>query len=481
VRILVTGATGLIGRALVPVLQRDHHSIIVWSRSAARARGRLGADIEALDGTLGQDALVRALRRVDAVVNLAGEPLMPGRWSAARRQRIWDSRVRFTSDLVRAIEAAPARPRVLVSSSAVGYYGDRGSDELTEESAPGRGFLAELCQEWEAAARAAEPLGLRVVALRTGVVLGRDGGALAAMLPGFRLGAGGAFGSGRQFVPWIHLHDLVAIVAAAIADDRIRGPVNGVAPEPVTSRQFAACLGRSLGRPAVIPMPAAALRLVFGEVASVLLRSQRVEPSVLKQLGFRFVFPMVTGALADIIGGPAVEITRLRHPIEDHGSASGRRYLNQREPIYDLRMRTVASAPLEETFAFFSKAENLGLLTPAAMRFSVHGTVPAIAENTAIDYRLRVGPVPVTWRSRIVDWVPGVRFVDYQEKGPYRSWWHEHRFEAQGNRTVMEDRVSYAPPLGLVGRLINRLFIVPTLRRIFRYRADVIRLRFGGA
>jgi ligand-binding SRPBCC domain-containing protein len=142
-------------------------------------------------------------------------------------------------------------------------------------------------------------------------------------------------------------------------------------------------------------------------------------------------------------------------------------------------MTTTVKAPLDETFAFFSKAENLGLLTPASMKFSVEGLPPAIGENTAIDYRLRVGPIPITWRSRVVNWMPGSRFADFQEAGPYRAWWHEHSFRAAGASTVMQDRVCYAPPLGALGRLAGTLFIEPTLRRIFRYRADVIRLRFG--
>jgi uncharacterized protein (TIGR01777 family) len=480
-RIFITGATGFIGRALVPALRREGHDISVWARSVSRARGRLGAEIEPVDAAGGRTALIEAVGRADAVINLAGEPLMPARWTARRKAALRASRIGLTGDLVAAIEAAPSRPRVLISSSAVGYYGDRGDEPLVESSTPGKGFLSEICQDWEAAAHQATRLGVRVALIRTGVVLGRDGGALASMRPPFELGLGGPFGSGRQYLPWIHLHDLVAVIANALTDDRYVGPINGVAPGAVTVRDFVRALGRSLGRPAMLPMPAVLLRLLFGEAASTLLASQRVEPAALDTLGFRFAFPLVTGALADVTGGPAVEVRPLVSPVSDHGSAAGRRYLDRRPPVYDLRTRTVVGAPLDETFAFFSKAENLGLLTPAAMRFSVVTPVPAIADDVAIEYRLRIGPIPITWRSRIVNWAVGARFVDYQEAGPYRSWWHEHRFRAEGPVTVMEDRVSYAPPFGPVGRLANRFFIVPTLRRIFRYRADVIRLRFGTA
>jgi uncharacterized protein (TIGR01777 family) len=478
-RVLVTGATGFIGRALVPVLQREGHTVVAWARSEARARARLGADIETVHAASGIDGLTSALERCDAVINLAGEPLLGGRWTAARRAKLGRSRVHFTAQIVRAIAAARQRPRVLVSGSAVGYYGDRADEVLDEDAARGIGFLPDLCRGWEAAARAAEDLGVRVVMVRTGVALGRDGGALAQMLPPFKLGLGGPIGHGRQYLPWIHLHDLVAVIAAALVDDRMRGPINGVGPDPVSSRDFAKALGRALGRPAVLPTPVLALRLLFGQASEVMLASQRVVPAALRHLGFPFAFPTLDGALADVLGGVPVAVGPLSGPIDAGASEAGREYLDTRRPTRELRMTTTVRAPLNETFAFFSKAGNLGLLTPASMKFSLEGSPPVIRENTTIDYRLRIGPVPIIWRSRIVNWMPGSRFADFQERGPYRSWWHEHSFRAAGRSTVMEDRVCYAPPLGVMGRLAGALFIEPTLRRIFRYRADVIRLRFG--
>jgi uncharacterized protein (TIGR01777 family) len=480
-RVLVTGGTGFIGRALIPLLRREGHSVTVWARSEHRARGRLGAEVEIVDANGGLTSLIAALEDSDAVVNLAGEPIMGGRWTPERRAILRDSRVGLTDQLVTAMAVASKRPRVLISGSAVGYYGERGDERLTEYSSPGRGFLAGLCEDWEAAALRAEALGLRVVLLRTGVVLGRDGGALAEMLPPFSLGLGGPIGSGRQFLPWIHLYDLARVIAAALADDRFRGPVNGVAPEPVTSRAFAKALGRTLRRPAVLPTPVLALRAVFGEAASVLVDSQRVDPAALKELGFSFAFSTLDSALADILGGSAVSVDRASRAIGSGDTGASRRYLETRRPRYELRTSTLVAAPLNEAFAFFSKAENLGMLTPAAMNFSIHGRAPAIGEDATISYRLRVGLLPIEWRSRIVSWMPGSRFVDLQEQGPYSSWWHEHSFRAVGATTLMEDRVCYAPPLGVLGRLVNDMFIVPRLRRIFQYRADVIRLRFGAS
>jgi uncharacterized protein (TIGR01777 family) len=470
VRVLVTGATGFVGRALIPLLQREGHSVLAWVRSEASARSLLGADVELIPTAKDVGALVTTTERCDAVVNLAGAPLLGGRWTRTRRQVLEDSRVQVTSGLVQAIGKARTRPRVLISGSAVGYYGDRDDESLTEASSAGADYLAGLCGRWEDAAQQAEALGVRVVRLRTGVVLGREGGAIAQMRLPFALGLGGPIGSGRQYFPWVHLHDLVNIVARALTDQRYRGPINGVAPEHATSRAFAQAFGHALHRPALLPVPALALRAIFGESAIMLLASQRVAPRTLEQLGFGFAFPNLDAALRDIAGSDAVTISAARSRRRDIRAAR-----------YELRTRTVVDAPLQQTFAFFSDAANLGLITPAAMKFTIQGAVPAITTGAEINYRLRIGPLPMRWRTRIVAWEPSRRFVDCQEAGPYRLWWHEHRFDADGTLTVIEDRVYYAPPFGILGRLAHRLFISGMLKRIFQYRHDVIRLRFGTA
>ena len=300
-RVLMTGATGFIGRSLVARLQRDRHNVVAWARSEPRARRLLGADVEVVSSDRPLEALVATLRGCDAIVNLAGEPLIGRRWSASRRAALEASRIGVTDHLVRALAAAQPRPGTLVSGSAVGIYGDRGDELLTEQSAPGDDFLAQLCQRWERAASGAETHDVRVVRLRTAVVFGKGGGALAQMLPPFKIGVGGPIGSGRQYVPWIHLHDLVNIIVTALADDRYRGPINGVAPEQVTNRTFARTLGRALHRPAVLPLPGAAVKAIFGQAATVLLSSQRVEPRQLTMLRFSFGFPTLAAALADIV------------------------------------------------------------------------------------------------------------------------------------------------------------------------------------
>ena len=301
-RVLVTGATGFIGRALVRRLQQDRHALVAWVRSPERARPQLGAEVELRSFGDGPDALARALADVDAVVNLAGEPIFGGRWTAARRARMVDSRVAATGELVAALAALPRRPGVLVSASAVGYYGDRGDEVLHEESAPGHDFLADLCQRWEAAARGAERLGVRVVLPRIGIVLGPGGGALQSMLPAFRAGLGGPMGSGRQWVAWIHLHDLVEVLVTAVGDERVAGPLNATAPEPVTNADLSQELGRALHRPVFLRAPGFGLRLLLGEAAGALLGGQRAEPARLRALGLQWRFPTLAAALADILG-----------------------------------------------------------------------------------------------------------------------------------------------------------------------------------
>jgi hypothetical protein len=253
-----------------------------------------------------------------------------------------------------------------------------------------------------------------------------------------------------------------------LIDKRYQGAVNGVAPEAVTSREFSRTLGQALNRPAVLPVPALALKAILGEAAIVLLGSLRVEPHALTRKDFTWDFPTLVDALDDIVHERAAAIVNRDTARGDATDAS-----------YELRSKAVVNAPIDETFAFFSKAENLGLLTPAAMKFSIDGVAPTLQTGTTIDYQIALGPVRMRWRTRIEQWEPGHAFVDVQDAGPYRFWRHQHTFHGDGPRTVMEDVVWYVPPLGPLGRIAHRLFIASALRRIFQYRNDVIRLRFG--
>jgi hypothetical protein len=295
--VLVTGATGLVGRRLVVRLLRAGVTVRALSRSPARAG--LPAEVE-VHGWDGRDAPARALAGTRALVHLAGEPVFGGWLSAERKRRIRDSRVLSTRSLAEALAALPAsdRPEALVCASAVGYYGSRGDEVIDEGEPPGDGFLAGVCIDWEQAAARAEHAGVRSVSLRIGIVLAAEGGALAAMRLPFSLGLGARLGDGRQWMPWIHVDDVVGLAIAAIDGKVYRGPVNAVAPNPVTNRDFTAALARALGRPAFLRAPSAALRLLGEDVAGELLASRRVAPRAAHDQGFAFAHPELPGALA---------------------------------------------------------------------------------------------------------------------------------------------------------------------------------------
>jgi uncharacterized protein (TIGR01777 family) len=295
--VFVTGATGLIGRAVVGALLERGHAVTALSRSGGAA-SRLPTGARAVEGDpTAAGRWEDALARCDACVHLAGEPVA-GRWTAGKKRRIRESRVRSTERVAAVIRAGG--PEVLVSGSAVGIYGDRGDEVLDESSAPGEGFLAEVCRAWEAAAAPAAARA-RVVLLRTGIVLSPDGGALPSMVRPFRLLAGGPLGRGDFWQPWIHLADEVGLVLLALEDARVRGPLGASAPEPARNRDLARAIGAALHRPALLPTPAAALRLVLGELADVVLSSQRMVPRKALELGYHFRFPTVEGALKALL------------------------------------------------------------------------------------------------------------------------------------------------------------------------------------
>ena len=290
--IAVTGATGLIGSALVARLRATGHVVRRLVRSGRDAQaGDVSWNPEA--GTLDPSALAGC----DAIIHLAGAPVAE-RWTASHKRDIRDSRVKGTALLAKAVAAMAVKPRVVLSGSATGYYGDRGDEQLDERSAPGTGFLADVARAWEGAAEPIAQAGVRLVLLRTGVVLSPDGGALGKMLPPFRMGLGGPMGSGRQWISWISLNDQVRAIEHALATDGLRGPVNLVSPNPMTNAMFATTLGRVLRRPALMPLPAFALELMFGEMAeATVLAGQRVVPQALGGAGFQCAEPTLEGAL----------------------------------------------------------------------------------------------------------------------------------------------------------------------------------------
>jgi uncharacterized protein (TIGR01777 family) len=283
------------------MLHQAGHTVRALSRDSVAAKQRVPHLKEVFPwNPLQELPPLQAFEGCDAVINLAGESIA-GRWTAPKKQLIRDSRVLGTKNLVNAFAQLSSRPKVLISASAIGYYGDRGEETLTEDAAPGSDFLAQVCRDWENEALKAESLGMRVVRLRIGLVLGRGGGTLQALLPLFRVGLGGPLGSGRQWWSWIHRDDLCRLIVQILANESISGPVNATAPQPVRQKEFAQVLGRVLRRPAFLPTPAFALKIALGEFADGILASQRVLPRRAQEMGYRFQFEELEGALREIL------------------------------------------------------------------------------------------------------------------------------------------------------------------------------------
>jgi hypothetical protein len=457
-RILITGATGLIGRELGKRLAVRGHTLVCLVRDVDAARRRLPFPAECHRWDHAREVPPAAIHGVQAVIHLAGEPVAEGRWSAAKKALILDSRVGSTRRLVRAVLAHGAGVEVFVHGSAIGYYGNRGDERLTAGSSKGPGFLADVVEQWEAELA---PLherrpALRVPVVRTGVVLAREGGALAEMLPVFRLSAAGRLGSGRQWMSWIHLDDIVGLFVHAL-DSAPTGLLEGTAPRPVTNREFTTAMCRAMGVIENAPAPELAVKLMFGEKAEIVLGSTRLEPAAALVCGYRFRFESVEEALADLLS-----------PLR------GGTYLRVWE-------QWVPQAP-ETLWPFFCDAHNLETITPPFMRFRVLGQSSRdVREGTSIDYRLRLDGMPIRWRSRIEAWAPPRSFVDTQVRGPYRLWHHTHEFEPLGAGTLMRDTVRYRLPAGWLGTLAAGRRVAGYVERIFDFRSRRIDEIFGRA
>ncbi|MEX6501746.1 TIGR01777 family oxidoreductase [Pseudomonas zhanjiangensis] len=296
--ILLTGGTGLIGRALCRQWGQQGHQLTVWSRTPEKVASLCGEQVRGV-GVLDEVGM----QSVDAVINLAGAPIADRPWTRKRKQLLWASRITLTEQLLAWLQQRQQRPRVLISGSAIGWYGDGGERELDEGSGQiTDDFGAQLCGAWEETAQRAEALGIRVVLIRTGLVLSTEGGFLTRLLPPFRFGLGGRVGDGRQWMSWIHIADQIALIDYLLQQEQASGPYNACAPQPVRNAEFASALGRVLHRPTLLPAPAFILRLAFGEMAGLLLGGQRAQPARLLEAGFRFRFTDLDAALADLLG-----------------------------------------------------------------------------------------------------------------------------------------------------------------------------------
>jgi uncharacterized protein (TIGR01777 family) len=447
-KILMTGATGWVGQTLGIKLVQEGHSIVALVRDTEAAQKLCPFPADFIKWDYKQNESVPdSIAGIDAVIHLMGEPVAGKRWNKSVKQSILDSRVISTKKLMQF--ALNKKIKKFISASAIGFYGARGDEELTERSTVGQGFLADVCRQWESEVLDRGFKG-QAVCFRIGVVLGRGGGALDKMLPAFKSGAGGPLGGGNQWLSWIHLDDLQELILAAVKKDSYQGVINATSPNPSLQKDFAKVLGQAIDRPTILNTPSIALKLALGEMSDVLLASAKVLPQKAQELGFKFKFSQLTESLLDILQ-------------------------NQKQSQNELVCRQYVPQKPDELFPFFADEYNLEKLTPPFLNFKVLGkSTDEVRNNSLIDYQLKLYGIPFKWRTQILDWNPPQKFVDTQLSGPYKKWHHTHTFEKLGNGTLMTDVVIYQLPLGYLGQLSAGWKVTSDVSTIFNYRRQVI-------
>ncbi|CAN5438513.1 hypothetical protein BH10BDE1_BH10BDE1_05800 [soil metagenome] len=461
-RILLTGGTGLIGSELGKRLVSRGDEIVLLVRDVRATEGRVPFPAKLFQWNHNETVPPMALDGVDAIINLAGEPLADGRWTDEKKKLILDTRVLGTRHLVEGVRLHCPQLKVFVQGSATGIFGDRKEEILNGDSKDGSGFLADVVRAWEAEAlKLNQGLGagqnpIRLPLVRTSMVLARHGGALEKMLPLFRANVAGRLGmKGEQWMSWIHINDIAKLFIHAVDSANANGVLEGAAPEPVTNHDFTEVLCRELGVFENFPVPAFALKALYGEMSTVILESARVIPTLTKKSGFKFEFETIEDALHEIL-----------EPLRD---STYEKFSEQWVPM--------AAA---DVWPYFSDAKNLEELTPGFLKFKVKSmSTPEIQEGTLIDYSLSLNGIPFGWRTRIEDWEPGKKFIDTQLSGPYALWHHTHDFVPMAGGTLLRDRVRYRVPFGWVGAMASGWKVHKDVATIFNFRRKKIAERFG--
>lgn len=440
-KVVVTGATGLIGRQLIHQLMIEGHNVLALARSPEKLPELPPENVYRWSDEQVPNSAI--FKNCDAVIHLAGEGIADKLWTNSRKQKLRNSRVLGTKNIAQSLLLLPAeqRPKTFISGSAIGYYANT-SESQDESSAPGSGFLADLCKDWEAAALECKTQGLRTVLLRTGLVLARDGGFLKKSGPV-------VLGDGTQWMSWIHIDDVVQMIKFALMNESIEGPINLTSPNPVSNKVFTKSYAKTKHIPLNLSAPSVILKTLTGDLSQAILANQKVMPSKALAAGFKFKFTDLESALKDLIGNTTFT----------------ENFLSTKQFI-----------PLErhQVFSFFSKAENLEILTPPWLSFKILNTsTPTVEKGTLINYTLKIHGVPVRWRTLIKEWNPDSSFVDFQLKGPYKKWHHLHTFEDVPGGTLISDNVTYVIPGGIFGKALLPL-IQHDVETIFKYRQKKI-------
>ncbi len=461
-KILLTGGTGLIGSEIAKKLAARGDELVLLVRNLESAQGKLPFPAKCFQWTHRDEVPAQALEKIDAVINLAGEPLADGRWTEEKKKQIRETRIAGTRALVRAVRAHAPGIKVFVQGSAVGIYGDRKDEVLDGQSSAGTGFLAEVVEAWENEAKKlnenllpqARPIRLPIV--RTSMVVARHGGALQKMLPLYRANVAGRIGlQGSQWMSWIHLEDIARLFIHAIDTHAADGILEGAAPEPVTNHEFTDVLCRELDVFENVAVPSFALKVLYGEMSSVILDGQRVVPTNTIASGFKFEFDSLDQALSEIL-----------KPL--------------RGSTFEKLSEQWVPKQADEIWPYFCDEKNLEALTPEFLKFKVKSkSTPEIQEGTLIDYSLSLNGIPFGWRTRIEEWDPGKRFVDTQLSGPYALWHHTHEFIPMAGGTLLRDRIRYRVPFGWLGAVTSGWKVHKDVAQIFEYRRKKIAEMFA--
>ncbi|RAP34506.1 TIGR01777 family protein [Candidatus Marinamargulisbacteria bacterium SCGC AAA071-K20] len=463
--ILITGGSGFIGESIVLALLRLGHHLVLLSRNPKRLENKYGKAVRCYcwDALTGLPPQI-AFEGVDAVINLMGEGVADKRWTKRQKQKIYESRVIGTQNLVEGINHYGDSVSTVVSTSAIGFYNHKQTDEITETSPPSKTFLSQVCRDWEVALNNLKSKNsIRTVIVRIGVVLG-DGGALTKLITPFLYGFGGQIGTGRQWLNWIHLSDLTQLFVMAVENKSYSGIYNGVSPENVRNTLFTKTLAKVLNRTSFFRVPAFVLKILIGEMSDEILYGQRVHPRKLEEAGFLFQFKNLESALEN-----ALNIKFILH-------------LNKKIRTHRLHSLQYSQTPSGQVFEFFSNAQNLEKITPPFLKFKVDSqSTNPLKKGSIISYTLRLRGFPIKWQSLICDWAPNTSFVDTQVKGPYKLWHHTHRFLCYKGGTFIEDDVYYALPNIFIISDIASIFVKKDIVKIFKFRKQAIQQHFEKA